>query len=85
MHMYELNALDHGIQNEWATGIYQFPQSYNNLFWRQSPDQWLNVAFNQKLMWITSVWTGRDNKIHIVQLRQQDTIIITTYHWWKTK
>jgi hypothetical protein len=36
-------------------------------------------------MWITCVWTARDNKIHIGPTRKSHSDIITIYDRWKKK
>jgi hypothetical protein len=64
IHPHEMEALDQEINLEWDTGLDQLPPQYNHLFAGTKADR-LSNNVTQKLMWLTSIWTARDNEIHI--------------------
>jgi hypothetical protein len=82
IHIYETDALNHEINQEWTTGIDQLPPKYAHLFTGTKEDR-LNENIHQKLMWLTSIWTARDNEIHIGQMRRRHPSIVTIYDRWK--
>jgi hypothetical protein len=77
-----MDALNHEIDQEWTTGIDQLPPSYAYLFAGNKEDR-ISDNIHQKLMWLTSIWTTRDNEIHIGHMRQRHPSIVTIYDRWK--
>jgi hypothetical protein len=65
IHIHEMEALDQEIDLEWDTGLDQLPNHYAHLFHGTKADR-LSDNVTQKLMWLTSIWTSRDNEIHKV-------------------
>jgi hypothetical protein len=79
-----MDALHNEIRNEWNLGLDQLLPSYNHLF-RGQLEHRLNDNTNLKLMWITSVWSARDNELHIGPLRIRNPHIVVIYDQWKKK
>jgi hypothetical protein len=84
IHLIEIMALNEEIRKEWRTGIRQLPPKYSYLF-NGSLHQWLDDKIQHKLMWINSLWTARDNEIHISPLCICDSDIVNLYKRWKSK
>jgi hypothetical protein len=77
-------ALDEEIRTEWRTGIGQLPPTYSYLFNGQLTTRF-NDTVQHKLMWIHSIWTARDNELHIGNLRNRNSDIVNLYDRWKKK
>jgi hypothetical protein len=84
IHSYEMQELDIEIRNEWGSGLDQLPQTYTHLF-DGSLENRITDNVHQKLMWLISVWTARDNEIHVGPMRQRSSTILTIYDRWKKK
>jgi hypothetical protein len=84
IHAYEMQALEGEINNEWNTGLDQLPQNYSHLFSGTVQDRMLDTV-NNKLMWLISVWSARDNEIHVGPMRERNSTITTIYDRWKKK
>jgi hypothetical protein len=48
-------------------------------------EQRLEDTIKHKTMWLMSVWTARDNEIHIGPTRDRHDDIVTIYNRWKKK
>jgi hypothetical protein len=81
---FEMPALDEEIQQEWDTGLDQLAVQHGYLFQGQV-QHCLDDMVHHKLMWISSVWSARDNDIHIVSLCTQNEVIVNLYNRWQSK
>jgi hypothetical protein len=84
IHSYEMAELQSEIRQEWQLGINQLPPTYNYLF-EGDINKRLSDTTNHQLMWVFSIWTARDNELHIGQMRQRNPTILTIFDRWKRK
>jgi hypothetical protein len=84
IHLVEMTALDDELQKEWRIGIGQLPPNYSYLFNGQLMTR-LDDKVQHKLMWIHSIWTARDNQLHIGPLRIYNSDSVNLYDRWKLK
>jgi hypothetical protein len=78
IHSIKMVALDEELGQEWKIVIGQLPPKYTYLFNGQL-HQRLDNKVQNKLMWINSLQTARDNEIHIGPLHMCDSDIVDLY------
>jgi hypothetical protein len=77
-------AFNNEIRREWETGIGQLASVYDHLFTGQMTHQ-LDNTTHHKLMWLFSIWSARDNDIHMGPLHTRNTTMVILYNRWKSK
>jgi hypothetical protein len=84
IHLFEMAALDDEIRNEWDASTGQLPSHFDHMSSGQLIHR-LDDMIHHKLMWLFSVWSARDNEIHIGPLRTRNTTMTKLYDRWKSK
>jgi hypothetical protein len=78
IHTYETRALNKEIKEESTIGLDQLDPGYSHLF-NGNLRQHMEDTINNELMWISSVWSARDNDITIGPLHKHNQIIVNLY------
>jgi hypothetical protein len=65
-------------------GTGQLPSNFDHMFSGQLIHR-LKDTIHHKFMWLFSVWSARDNEIHIGPQRTRNTTMIKLYDRWKSK
>ena len=84
IHSFDTKALNEEITEEWTLGLDQLDPSYTHLFNGQLNER-LEDTISNKLMWISSVWSARDNDITIGPMRIRNNTIVNLYKRWQKK
>jgi hypothetical protein len=84
IHLIEMAALDEEIRIEWDIGLDQLNEQYRHFFQGQLQHR-LDDTVHHKLMWKSSVWSARDNDLHIGPLRTRNEVIVNIYNRWRSK
>jgi hypothetical protein len=83
IHSFEMTALHSEIRSEWETGIGQLSAIHDHLFTGQIAQR-LDDTTRHKLMWLFSVWSARDNDIHIGPPRTRNNTMVILYNRWRS-